>query len=85
SDGDIRGNFLKITDKLSLVTSDGDIDISIPKGLGLDLKLKGETLKTPLMNFSGKTDEHHIEGKVNGGGIPLELITSDGTIILTYH
>ena len=85
SDGDIRGNFIKITDRLSFVTSDGDINISVPKGTGLNLKLKGETLKTPLINFSGKTDEHHIEGKVNGGGIPLELITSDGTIILSYQ
>jgi len=49
------------------------------------LKLKGETLKTPKMNFLGKTDEHYIEGKVNGGGIPIEFITSDGTVILSYH
>ena len=85
SDGDIRGNFIKITGNLSLITSDGDINISIPKSMGFNLTLKGETLKTPEMDFSGKTDEHHIEGKVNGGGIPLELITSDGTIVLSYH
>ena len=85
SDGDIRGSFLKITNELSFVTSDGDITITVPKGLGLNIKLKGETLKTPMMDFSGKTDKHHIEGKVNGGGIPVNLITSDGTIILSYQ
>lgn len=85
SDGDIRGNFIKITDELSFITSDGDIDISVPKGIGLNLKLKGETLKTPMMDYSGRTDKHHIDGKVNGGGIPVELITSDGTITLSYQ
>jgi len=85
SDGDIHGDLIKITNKVSLVTSDGDIDISIPGGMGLDLKLKGETLKTPLLDFTGKADEHHIEGKVKGGGVPVQLITSDGTVVLSYH
>ena len=85
SDGDIRCNFLKITNELSFDTSDGDINITVPKGLGLNVKLKGETLKTSLSDFSGKTEEHHIEGKVNGGGIAVELITSDGTVILSYQ
>ncbi len=85
SDGDIHCNFLKITNELSFVTSDGDINIKVPKGIGLNVKLKGETLKTTLADFSGKTEEHHIEGKVNGGGIPIKLITSDGTVILSYQ
>ena len=84
SDGDIRCNLLKITNKISFVTSDGDINVTIPKGLSLNLKVKGETLRVPLVNFSGKTEEHHIEGTLNGGGIPFELITTDGTITLSY-
>ncbi len=84
SDGDIRCNLLKITNEISLSTSDGDINITIPKGLSLNLKVKGETLRVPLVNFSGKTEEYHIEGTINGGGIPVELITTDGTITLSY-
>ena len=84
SDGDIRGNLLKVTNKLSFRTSDGDINITIPSGLGLNLKAKGETLRIPLMNFSGSTEDHRIEGTINGGGIPVEFITTDGTITLSY-
>ena len=84
SDGDIRCNFLKVTNKVSLITSDGDINASIPKDLSINLKVKGETLRVPLVNFSGKTEEHHIEGTINGGGIPVEIITTDGTITLSY-
>jgi len=85
SDGDIDANFIKINGKLSMVTSDGNIDVSIPSGTGVDLKLKGEYLRTPKMDFSGKTGKHHIEGKLNGGGAPLVLITSDGSIVLSYQ
>jgi DUF4097 and DUF4098 domain-containing protein YvlB len=85
SDGDIHGNFLKITNKLSFVTSDGDINITVPKELGFNIKLKGETLRAHLSNFTGKNSEHHIEGDINGGGIPVELITSDGTVVLSFE
>lgn len=85
SDGDIRAEFNKVKGKLSFVTSDGDINVAIPEGLGMDLKLKGETLRTPKMNFSGKTDKYRIEGDVNGGGVPVELITSDGTVTLSFR
>jgi len=84
SDGDIRCNLLKVTNKVSFITSDGNINVSIPKGLSINLKVKGETLRVPLVNFSGKTEEHHIEGTINGGGLPVELITTDGTITLSY-
>ena len=85
SDGDIHGNFLKITNKLSFVTSDGDINITVPKELGFNIKLKGETLRAQLTNFSGKNSEHHIEGEINGGGIPVELITTDGMVVLSFE
>ncbi|NOX48548.1 MAG: DUF4097 domain-containing protein [Chlorobi bacterium] len=85
SDGDIHGYFLKVKNKLSFETSDGDINITVPKGMGLNLKLKGETLRSQLTGFSGKSSEHHIEGEINGGGIPVELITTDGTITLSFE
>jgi DUF4097 and DUF4098 domain-containing protein YvlB len=85
SDGDVSVDFVKVIGRISLVTSDGDISVSIPEGLGMDIKLKGETLRTPKMNFTGKMDKYHIEGQVDGGGIPVDLITSDGTVELSYR
>lgn len=85
SDGDITGNIVKLNNELRLSTSDGDIRVSVPKGLGLDLYLKGEDLNTNLEEFSGQAKEHIIQGQVRGGGISVELTASDGQITLAYE
>lgn len=85
SDGNVRGNLLKLQGRLSVVTSDGDIDVRIPAGSGIDLKMKGEDLTYPGTQISGKISEHHIQGQVNGGGTPVELISSDGDVNLSYR
>jgi hypothetical protein len=84
SDGDIEGKLNKLKHKLSLLTSDGDINATIPDGLSFNLKLKGSDLDVSLTDFSGKTEEYLIEGSVRGGGIPVELLASDGRVSLTY-
>lgn len=85
SDGDIMGNIVKLNNDLRLSTSDGNIRVSVPKGLGLDLYLKGEDLNTNLEEFSGQAKEHLIQGKVRGGGVLVELTSSDGQITLAYE
>ena len=84
SDGNIRGNLQRLTKELSAHTSDGNITISLPANLGLDLDIKGENLNIPLTNFSGRSDEKRIQGKSNGGGIPVSLSTS-GNITVNYN
>jgi len=84
SDGNIKGNLSKLSKELSAHTSDGNITISIPSNLGLDLDIKGESLHVPLANFSGQSDEKRIQGKSNGGGIPVRLSTS-GNVSLNYN
>lgn len=85
SDGDIRGDLDQLTNKLYLKTSDGDISVSVPDGVGMDVRLKGEDINTRLEDFSGKTGDHLVEGKIRGGGIDVELVTSDGDINLNYN
>jgi hypothetical protein len=84
SDGNIRGNLLQLKNQLNVRTGDGNIDITIPGNLGLDLDIKGESLNVPLNNFSGHSDEESIRGKSNGGGIPVNLSTSDGRVVLAF-
>jgi hypothetical protein len=84
SDGNIKGNLVKLTKELDARTSDGNIVITVPSNLGLDLDIKGESLNVPLNNFSGKSDEKRIQGKSNGGGIPVTLSTS-GNVSLSYN
>lgn len=82
SDGNVKGNFRKLGNELTVRTGDGNISINIPDQLGLDLDIKGESLNVPLKNFSGKSDKNSIQGKSNGGGIAVNLSTSDGNITL---
>jgi hypothetical protein len=85
SDGDIRGDFKSLDNRLALKTSDGNISVTVPNGLGMDVLLKGEDINTQLTGFSGETSDHRVEGKIRGGGIEVELITSDGDINLNYR
>jgi hypothetical protein len=84
SDGNIRGEIIDLKKELVVKTGDGNINIKIPVRLGLDLDIRGESLHVPLSNFSGKSDKTVIRGKCNGGGIPVNLSTSDGNITLSY-
>lgn len=85
SDGDIRGDLRDVMDRLYLKTSDGDISVSVPTGLGMDVRLKGEDINTRLDNFSGNTSDNLVEGTIHGGGVEVELVTSDGDINLNYN
>lgn len=85
SDGNIRGNIVELRTELRAKTSDGNIDISVPSGIGMDLYVKGESVNVPLQNFSGRSDDDIIDGKTNGGGVDVNLTTSDGRITLVYR
>jgi DUF4097 and DUF4098 domain-containing protein YvlB len=84
SDGSVRGNIIALKTQLSIKTGDGNIDVTIPSNLGLDLDIKGESIHVPLTNFSGRSDDKVIQGKTNGGGIAVMLSTSDGNVTLNY-
>lgn len=82
SDGNISGSFSQLKGNLTARTSDGNIDITIPAKMGLDLDIKAESMNVPLENFSGRSDKKVIQGKSNGGGIPVKLSSSDGRVSL---
>ena len=85
SDGEIKGNVIKLTGDLELRTSDGNITVSVPGDMGLDLVLRGESIKTMLDNFSGTSKDHLVEGEIKGGGNLVQLHASDGHVILSYN
>lgn len=85
SDGNVRGEFADLRNQVTIRTSDGNIDLAVPKGLGLNLNIKGESLDVPLTNFSGHSEDERIDGAINGGGVTVSLITSDGRVSLSYR
>ena len=85
SDGNVHGDFALLRNKATIRTSDGNIEVVVPKSLGLDLNIRGKSLHVPLTNFSGHSEDERIEGAVNGGGVDVNLVTSDGRVSLTYR
>lgn len=65
--------------------SGGNIHLRMPGNKGVDLRLRGERIKIDaLNNFSGEQDEHSVTGKINGGGIPVDIHTN-GTLTLALQ
>src|SRR5690606_34087835 len=85
SGGGIRANLASLEKELRLSTSGGSITAVIPGGLGLDLDLKGNRVNTKLTNFDGEVEKDRIKGSINGGGIPVVMSTSGGSVNLEYR
>jgi len=72
------GKYVKISN------SGGNIDLELPKGKGMDLDLAGDRIKTDhFENFNGKIDDDQVNGKLNGGGVPVRVEAGSGRIHLT--
>jgi hypothetical protein len=85
SGGNINAEFVVAGKFIRLNNSGGNIDLEIPKDKGYDLNLHGDKINTlALTNFSGTTKEKHIEGKLNGGGIPVDVDAGGGKINLSF-
>ena len=85
SGGGIKVDVTNLTQSLQLQTSGGSIRATVPKSLGLSLDLKGNRVTTSLHNFSGKSSPNSIVGNINGGGIPITMKTSGGSVNLVYN
>ena len=71
------GKFVKISN------SGGSIDVELPNK-GMDLKVSGSKVKSAnLSNFSGSVEEDEIDGKLNGGGVPVSIRAGSGRVTLT--
>jgi hypothetical protein len=82
SGGGITADIARLGSELSLHTSGGSIDATIPSGSGLDLDLKGSRVNVDLNNFSGQAERDRVVGSMNGGGVPIRLSTSGGSVSL---
>jgi DUF4097 and DUF4098 domain-containing protein YvlB len=71
---------------VDLSNSSGSINLEMPQGQGLDLKIYGERVHAgTLNNFHGAMDEKHIDGTLNGGGIPVKVDGNSGNVHLTFR
>lgn len=85
SGGSIKADVESLGEYLTLRTSGGSINAVVPQGLGLDLELSGNRVNTHLTNFTGEANKDHIKGSINGGGTPVKMSTSGGSVNLDYR
>lgn len=85
SGGGIEANIIKLGDHLKLRTSAGNIRVDIPLGEGIDLNLRGTRIKSEkLKQVASSADlmKGKLKGKINGGGVDVNISTSAGTIFI---
>lgn len=85
SGGSITANLENIDQSVSLRTSGGHVSVTVPRGMGLELDLRGSSVRTELRNFSGEVERDEIVGTINGGGPKLTARTSGGWVRLNYR
>lgn len=83
SGGNIDVSFRELGKYVKISNSAGNVHLQLPKGKGLDLKLTAMKIDTDaLENFNGKKEDDEVEGKLNGGGIPVTVKSGSGRINL---
>ena len=83
SGGNIYVSIKEFGKYVTIRNSSGNVELELPKGKGVDLSLEADKIKTDRMeNFNGKMNEDEVEGKLNGGGIPVKVKAGSGKIFL---
>lgn len=84
SAGSARVNMLAVEKYVKIGVSAGSVSLSLPMDKGLDLDLNARNVKTPtLTNFTGKKEKNLVKGQINGGGIPITVDVSVGSLTLS--
>lgn len=85
SGGSINASFTTLSGALSLRTSGGSISVDMPGQIGMDVNIRGSRVRMPLQNFSGQSESDRIIGSIHGGGLPVDIRTSGGTVTVNLN
>lgn len=81
SGGQMDVSIAKVGEFVKLGNSGGNINVEILDHKGLNLEIKGNKVtSTALKNFNGERKEDRIEGKLNGGGVPVTINSGSGRV-----
>lgn len=86
SAGNLDAQMVGVGKYLKLHTSAGNIDLQLPSKKGLNLSLSAENISDHIAsNFQGEWNKRHVDGSVNGGGVPVNASASSGDINLRFN
>lgn len=80
SGGSVEAEITQVGKYVDLSTSSGSVRVTMPLDKGMDLNLKGNKVTVNLKNFDGNIEKDHVQGKLNGGGIPVNLSATGGSV-----
>ena len=83
SAGNMDVEIMELGKSLKLSVSAGNMNVKMPlnKGINLDCSAQKVSMGT-LTNFDGEFDKAYVKGKLNGGGIPVNMKVSSGNLTL---
>ena len=83
SAGSMDAEILELGKSLILSVSSGSMTVKMPMNKGVDLDCTAQKINTgTLYNFKGDTEKTSIKGTLNGGGIPVTMRVSSGTLTI---
>jgi DUF4097 and DUF4098 domain-containing protein YvlB len=89
SDGGLEVNLregTKLTEASTIESSDGSVTVHVPQSFAADLDVHTSdghvdcSLPLTIEHYGSGGDGHDLHGKLNGGGVPLTIHTSDGNV-----
>jgi hypothetical protein len=85
SGGSIHAQLNQVGKYVKIDASGGHVDLQLPSNKGLDLNLHGSRVSADLgSSFSGSKEKDSVEGKLNGGGIPVD-VSGGSRVSLTFN
>jgi hypothetical protein len=84
SGGSINAEISQLGKFVKIDASSGHVNLKLPKA-GLDLNIHGNRVTADIDgNFDGTKDKDRVEGKLNGGGVPID-VNGGGRVTLTMN
>ncbi|GAB3758194.1 DUF4097 family beta strand repeat-containing protein [Spirosoma pomorum] len=82
SAGSVEVSLTKLGEYVRLNTSAGSIRVNMPLNKGMDLNLSGNRVNLPdnLSRFEGNVEKDRVRGKLNGGGIAVNMTANSGSV-----
>jgi len=85
SGGSMHVDIIRVGKFVKLDVSGGHVDLRLPAKQGLDLNLSANRISKPSLDgFSGEWEKDHVRGKLNGGGVPVNVDAS-GHLDITFN
>jgi len=83
SAGSLDAEILELGKFLNLSVSSGSMTVKMPMDKGVTLDCTAQKINTGMLhNFKGDTEKTFIKGTLNGGGIPVTMKVSSGTLTI---